>query len=90
MKFLAHKSLTVIPQTRFFGSVPKRQRKGQCASKEMTRLRMGSEASKVHIQLRSGPILSDTEVSCPKKSKGEKILHLKVGVCTSRASPKDL
>ena len=61
IEFLVLKSRTVIPHTRFFGSVQKRRRKGQCTSKKTTKLRTGSKASKVHIQLLGGPILSDIE-----------------------------
>ena len=41
------------------------------AWKGTTGLRTGSEASKVHVLLLGGPILSGLEVSCPQKPNGD-------------------
>ena len=54
-------------QTLFFGSVPRRRRKGQWPRKGTIQLRMVLEASKVHTELLGGPALSDIEVPCPQK-----------------------
>ena len=51
-----------MPQTRFLGSVPEHRKKGTMAWKGTTGLRTESEASKVHVWLKGGPILSGLEV----------------------------
>ena len=70
LKFLAHKSRTVTPETRFLCSVPKRRRKAQWPGKGR-RTWNGVRGLETPHLATGGPILSDLEVSCPQKPNGD-------------------